>query len=57
MNEVTDTEPPDPDPDPADVVVVGDELLLEQALAISPPTSSIATKALLLLSFKVNPPG
>jgi hypothetical protein len=56
VNEVTETEPLDPDPDPEDVVVVGDELLLEQALAMSPPTSSIATSALLLLSLKVNPP-
>ncbi|HEX3459547.1 MAG TPA: hypothetical protein VHT49_01470 [Acidimicrobiales bacterium] len=50
MNDVTETEPLDPDP--AEVVVVEDELLLEQALAMSPPTSSIATNARLVLSFK-----
>jgi hypothetical protein len=57
VNDVTETEPLDPDPAPADVVVVDVELLLEQALAMSPPTSSIATNALLVLSFNVNPPG
>jgi hypothetical protein len=55
VNDVTETDP-DPDPDPDVVVVVGDELLLLQALAMSPPTSNIATNALLELSFKVNPP-
>jgi hypothetical protein len=52
VNDVTETDPLDPDPDPAEVVVVDDELLLEQALAISPPTNSIATNARLVLSFK-----
>jgi hypothetical protein len=50
VNDVTETVPLDPDP--ADVVVVDDELLLEQALAMSPPTNSIATNALFVLSFK-----
>jgi hypothetical protein len=55
VNDVTETEPLEPDPD--EVVVVDVELLLEQALAMSPPTSNMATNARFVLSFKVNPPG